>query len=331
MEKIAKEFFISKSGKDLDDFVDVVFNHYRKVGFPYLPTNRGYRLNRYEDLMEADIDHVLQQNVINRTQHGISLAWSYFPHAFAVKCVKMITPIEAFNDDVMFKRIIRKVAKMTDGISDSSMRNILRLFSGVQAVSNFRPTAAAALYKHYAKQGVVWDMSGGWGGRLLGAVRANVEYYIATEPSIKTVKGLNELGNDFFKDRFKIEIKGSEVYKPQKNSLSMCFTSPPYFDLEKYADEPTQSFKKFSSKEQWVEGFLYETLANCYYGLKKQGYCLINIADPKKDKGISLEQETIKAAQRIGFKHVNTLVLVLKSPLGSGALLKQEPVFVFKK
>ena len=40
MGKIAKEFFISKSGKDLDDFVDVVFNHSikaaQRIGFKYV-------------------------------------------------------------------------------------------------------------------------------------------------------------------------------------------------------------------------------------------------------------------------------------------------------
>ena len=332
METIPKEYFIHLKGKKLEDFVESIFQHYRREGFPYFPTNQGYREARFQELMEADVSQILNGNMINRTQHGINLAWSYFPHAFSIECSDMISPMQAFKDDVMFKKIIVKSCKLGDSISDSTIRGLLRLFSGVQAVSNFRPTAAAAIYNHYAPNGIVWDMSGGWGGRMLGAIKVNLKHYIATEPSTKTFKGLSELAQDFAgKTKITLLQKGSEVYKPQKGYLDLCFTSPPYFNLEKYSDEKTQSYKKYSTKNDWVEGFLTQTIENCHYGLKKSGYMIINIADPKKEKKISLEQETLKAAKKVGFTHVNTLVLVLKSPLGSGQLYKTEPVFVFKK
>lgn len=332
MEPIPKELFISKTPAQMDKFVRMVFEHYRREGFPYFPTNAGYRNARFNELQEANIDDVLRNNVITRTTHGNNLAWSYFPHAFGVKCGKMYTPLECFNDDQMFEGVIRKACRLGDSLGDSTIRGLLRLYSGVQAVSNFRPTAAAALYKHYAPNGIVWDMSGGWGGRMLGAIRANVEYYIATEPSTLTHKGLIELGKDYWKkSHFEIIKDGSETYVPEKNSLSFCFTSPPYFDLEKYAIEKSQSFMKFKTKNDWVDGFLIETFRNCHYGLKKGKYMLINIADPKQAKGISLERETVQAAKHVGFTHVNTLSLMLKSPLGSGKDYKFEPVFVFKK
>lgn len=332
METIPKELFITKSPKQMEAFVQTIFEYYRREGFPYYPTNKGYRDARFNELMEADISEILRNNMITRTTHGINLAWSYMPHAFSVECSDMITPVAAFNNDEMFHNIIRKACKLGDSLSDSTIRGLLRLYSGVQAVSNFRPTAAAALYTHYAKRGVVWDMSGGWGGRLLGAIRADVEYYIATEPSTLTHKGLVQLGTDYWKKpRFEIRKEGSEVYRPQKNSLTFCFTSPPYFNLEKYADEPSQSFKKYDTKDAWARDFLGGTFSNCYHGLKKGGVMAINIVDPKKQKCISLEAETLKIAKAVGFTHVNTLSLMLKSPLGSGLMFKYEPIFIFKK
>lgn len=332
MEKIQAEFYLSRQGKSYDQFIDILFRHYRRVGFPYYPTNKGYRLHKFEELMDCTLEGILVNNVINRTVQGNSLAWSYFPHAFEVRCAEFKTAMEAFKDDFIFRKLLSKCCRFHNGVSDTTVRGMLKIYSGVQGVSNFRPTAAASIYDFYAKKGVVWDMSGGWGGRLLGAIKADLDYYIATEPSTKTFEGLNQLGNDFWqKKKFEIVKKGSEEYKPQKNSLTLCFTSPPYFNLEKYSDEKTQSWKKYSTKNEWVEGFLMQTIENCHYGLKKSGYMIINIADPKKEKKISLEQETLKAAKKVGFTHVNTLVLVLKSPLGSGQLYKTEPVFVFKK
>ena len=43
-----------------------------------------------------------------------------------------------------------------------------------------------------------------------------------------------------------------------KKSLDLCFTSPPYFDTEKYSDEDTQSYKKFPTEDGWVNGFFEE-------------------------------------------------------------------------
>ena len=136
---------------------------------------------------------------------------------------------------------------ITTYISDSGIRKMLKIYSGVQGVSNFRPTAAATIYDVFAKDGVVWDMSGGWGGRLLGAIVSGVKRYIATEPSIETYKGLIELSDDYGRDIDTwIYNMGSEDYQPHKNSLDLCFTSPPYFDLEKYSNEDTQSYIKYS-------------------------------------------------------------------------------------
>lgn len=336
MEIIPKEYYISKTPKQLEAFIETIFKHYRKEGFPYYETNKGYRDARFNELMESDISNIFKDNVIYRSSQGTNLAWSYFPHAFKISCNGNPTAYDTFYDDDRFKLVINQAMRLCDGLSHGIIRGMLKNFRGNQAVSNFRPTAAAALYEQYAHKGVVWDMSGGWGGRLLGAIRANVEYYIATEPATLTRKGLITLGTDYWKkSRFEIRKEGSEVYRPQKNSLSFCFTSPPYFDLEKYSDEKTQSFAKFDSKQAWIDGFLAQTFENCYHGLKKGKYMLINTADPKKAKGLSLEEATLTTAKHIGFTHVNTLMLMLKAPLGSvlgsGQLYKYEPIFCFKK
>ena len=198
-----------------------------------------------------------------------------------------------------------------------------------QTVSNFRPTAAKYIYETYGGDGVVWDMCAGWGGRLLGALSSNrVKKYIGTEPSTKTFEGLNKIKEEFSYLGKEVELHclGSEVFKPTEQ-VDLCFTSPPYFDTEKYADEPTQSYIKFPTGDKWMNEFIRKTMENCYYGLKKNCYMLINIANTPKHKFI--EDGTIRVAEEIGFIHENTLQLTLSSIMGSG--YKYEPIFVFKK
>ena len=319
---------------ELNTFADKIFKYYRQEGFPYYPTDKEYREKEFHKLKKFNYNTLWDGDVIKQSMHGLGLAWSYFPHSFNVECNNKITPYEAFMNDDIFMKIIHKRLKMGTYISDSGIRKMLKIYTGVQSVSNFRPTAAACIYDKYAKNGVVWDMSGGWGGRMLGAIIADVHTYITTEPSTETSIGLYQLSKDFGGNMI-IEIlrNGSEEYLPDKESLDLCFTSPPYFDLEKYADEETQSYKKFSSKDVWVEGFLKPTFENCYWGLKYGKYMLINIADPKGKNSVNLEQETIRIAKDVGFSYIKQHQLALSNVnlKAKNKKYKFEPIFVFQK
>jgi len=329
-----ESYWRNMSPMELENFATKIFIHYRENGFPYYPTDMETRQKDFDSLMKYNFKSLFAGDVILQSMHGLGLAWSYFPHSFNVKSNDKMTPYEAFMDDEIFMKVIKKRLQMGTYISDSGIRKMLKIYTGVQGVSNFRPTAAACIYDRFAKGGVVWDMSGGWGGRLLGAIAGGVKYYIATEPSAKTYCGLLEIANDFAgKMNYAIWKTGSEEYRPEKESLNLCFTSPPYFDLEKYADEPTQSYVKFNSKEAWIEGFLRPTFENCYYGLKADGYMLINIADVKGKHNINLELETVKVAFDSGLYLVDEYRLALSNVnlRNKGTKFKYEPIYVFKK
>ena len=168
---------------DLYNFSVKIFDYYRENGFPYYPTDMESRQKDFDKLVKYDRSKLFENDVVKQTMHGLGLAWSYFPNSFNVKCDNKMTPYEAFMDDEIFMKVILKRLKIGTYISDSGIRKMLKIYTGVQGVSNFRPTAAAALYDTFAKDGVVWDMSGGWGGRFLGAIASSVKVYIATEPS----------------------------------------------------------------------------------------------------------------------------------------------------
>lgn len=335
-----KEIFVNESywqnmsESELNDFAKKIFDYYRENGFPYYLTDYETRVKEFEQLRAFDYNSLWNGDVIKQSMHGLGLAWSYFPHAFNVRCNDKMTPYEAFMNDEIFMKVIRKRLKMGTYISDSGIRKMLKIYTGVQGVSNFRPTAAACIYNRYAKGGVVWDMSGGWGGRLLGAIIAGVGSYIATEPSTLTYNGLRKIGESFGNGiNWEIYPLGSEEFSPIYGMVDLCFTSPPYFDLEKYADEATQSFVKFSTKSAWVEGFLRPTFINCYNSLKPEKYMLINIADIKGKYNISLEQETLRVAEEVGFKHIGQHYLALSNInlRDKDKKFKYEPIFIFQK
>jgi len=332
-----EEIFVNESHwrnmneSELNDFAKKIFDYYRENGFPYYSTDMETRQKDFKKLMSYDRSTLFENDVVKQTMHGLGLAWSYFPHSFDVKCGNMITPYEAFMDDEIFMKVIRKRLKMGTYISDSGIRKMLKIFTGVQGVSNFRPTAAAAIYDAFAKNGVVWDMSMGWGGRMLGAIASGVEMYIGTEPSSETFDGLTRLAIDFGAPiSTQLYRMGSEDFKPDRKSLDLCFTSPPYFDLEKYSEEDTQSYVKFDGKDAWIEGFLRQTFENCHYGLKDDGIMLINIANIK---GNELETDMVRMAEQVDFRVVKKIKLALSNVnlRDKAEKFKYEPIYLFIK
>ena len=319
-----------------DYFVGVAFEYFRRNGFPHYHIEEGEKQIQMDKLIRFNHNSLLDGDKINQSMHSLRLAWSYFPHFWNVKCGKSkYTPIDIFNDDELFKKTLHKTyiycEKYENGkVAMNRVRQLLKVYNGVQVVSNFRPTAAKLIYELFAGDGVVWDMSSGWGGRLLGAYSSfKVKKYIGTEPSTKTYNGLINMKEDFKYLEKDIEIHklGSEDYAPERNSLDLCFTSPPYFDTEKYSDENTQSYLKYPSEEQWISEFMSDTLINCYYGLKKNGFLVINIANTQSGKNI--EDGLLVLAKTIGFKYVKTMQLILSAINGGG--YKYEPIYIFKK
>ena len=84
---------------------------------------------------------------------------------------------------------------------------------------------------------------------------------------------------------------------------------------------------KYPTEKEWIDGFLFLTLENCYESLKKNGYLLLNIANTSR--GIYIENATLSIAKGFGLRQENTLQLTLSSVMGAG--YKYEQIYVFKK
>lgn len=323
------------SVKDVPHALEVIFQYHRRNGFPHYNVPYHMRVQQMKSLQNFDETTIFKDGNLDQTMHGLSLAWTYFPHWVEVECGGgKMKPIDYWNDDDKLREIIRKTwewqKKHGNGtFTLNRLRQNFKIYGGNQSVSNFRPSVAKWIYNHYAPNGVIWDMSCGWGGRLVGFLVSQSKKYIGTEPSTKTFVGLTQLKTDLNISDKEVELHctGSEVFRPEKDSLDLCFTSPPYFDTEKYSDEPTQSYIKYPTRDSWLNVFLRTTMENCHYGLKTGKHMLINIADTPKHKDI--EENTVRIATEIGFEHIDTHYLILSSVSGKGQ--KLEPIFVMKK
>ena len=252
---------------------------------------------------------------------------------------------DRFFDERKLKRAIRICFEFRTGdrlLRPTQLRTALELVTG-ENVTNFKAQNAKAIVEHLCPVlwGNVYDYSCGYGGRLLGIGSSNFKYnYIGVEPNTETVEYLNYL-NDVIDEatgvRGTIVQDVSENYRPE--DIDLAFSSPPYFNLEKYSDEETQCMVQFKTEDDWFEGYVVPTMENIRQGLNSDGVFATNIADYKsydRPEPYEVTERWIETAKKIGFKHDGIIKMMLNTRPGVGNDRKQgrekwEGVYVFRK
>lgn len=326
-----------------EDLIELAFKHYRKVGFPYERLKRFQIMQIFKRLQETESRLVVNKDGLIQTfSKSIELSLcggeqamtnTFHPHIWDSYATGMSAPTHSFNIDKRLKKCARLSLTYENEISDSSMRTFLKLVDGTQVCSNFRPSAAKAVYDYFEANDVL-DMSTGYGGRLMGFLASKaIGIYTGVDPSKETCL-CNQKIAKFFKQEDRVNIICSPFEETKVlPQVDLAFTSPPYFAKEVYVtDDKNQSREKFPEYDAWVEGFLRIVAQKTYKALRKGGHMAINIADVRmKNKIYPLVNDTIKVAKDSGFNYIESIYMIFG---GFGANLKKrkaEPILVFRK
>jgi len=321
--------------------VEQCYLYWRLRGFPYYRLSEREMLDEYKSLASVAKERVLLGDEIQMSSVGVKLANYFHPQMWTVRVNGSRAPLELFNDDERLRRVIRRAFKLWPTrypVNESNMRQMLKTFSHTAGVSNFRPTAAKALYEEYSKSGdSVLDFAAGYGGRLLGCMTLK-RRYVGIEPCSDQLRGLRCMvrklrGLVKVEARMTLHQACAEDLLPKlaSNSANMIFSSPPYFNTEHYSQEPSQSYIRYPTYEEWVKCFLKKVLAESHRILAPDGYLLMNVADIN---GFALSDDV----QSLAKKHF-ALLETLKLRIGNrpylrkktGEVYKYEPIFVFRK
>ena len=251
---------------------------------------------------------------------------------------------DRFLDDRKLHRAIRLCFEHRDGqnlVSPTALRRALELVTG-ENVQNFKPMHARTIVEYLCPTiwGNVYDYSAGYGGRLLGITTSKMNFnYFGLDPNTETVSYLtylNSLVHQAIGNSGTIIQNISEEYEPE--DIDLAFSSPPYFNLEKYCDEPTQCMNRYTTLDEWFEGYAAPTMKNIYKGLNTDGVFATNIADYKSygNKEFKVVDRWIATAEKLGFKHKQTIKMILNTRPGVGnnkteGREKWEGVYVFTR
>jgi len=337
MIRVTASDYATASAETKDAIIEAVFLDWRARGFPHYDLSQAQRQKEFNQILNYDTGSLISDGKIKQTLQAMGLCWHYFPHHWQIRTGRMLTPVDVWNDDQLLRKAVASRLKWGGyniigdqiTITPASMRKAIRTYSGVQRVSNFRPTAAKAIYNYFDEVKDVWDMSSGFGGRLFGYLTSDARSYIGTDPSTETFNGLERIRDEWRIKGKAVELikSGSEDFEPDPNSLDLCFTSPPYFSREKYSSDSAQSYLRYDSVISWNDNFLRKTLINCRTGLRSRGILALNVANVKEHP--NLVADTQRIALELGFEELPTLQYGLSSIRNGG--LKYEPILTFRK
>jgi hypothetical protein len=145
----------------------------------------------------------------------------------------------------------------------------------ISAINIFRPLVAMEIYQRFRPHTVL-DMCAGWGGRLVGAAALNVSRYIGIEINTDLKPGYDAM-TDFLKERSTTEVQmlfqsAASINYATLPEYDMVLTSPPYYFLEKYANN-----EHYVDKEDMNERFYKPMILGSFQHLKSGGHYCINV------------------------------------------------------
>jgi len=252
--------------------------------YPYY--NLIYKLNKkhIKKIVKEFIPNIITKKILNalnyenkyfiivdkwQDNYELNSLTDYFTEKVRVKCKfgKHLSPLEYYQKNK------QKYNKLNNII-------ILRekLFYETRFCNNFRVSVVLAILKKFKVKKYL-DISAGWGDRLLASLLYNVKLYCGVDPNKDLHQYYNQMIDTFAnnKNKFILLEDGFETAQLPNTKFDLVFSSPPFFDLEKYSNYDNDSLTKYRTEKNWCDNFLMKSIMKAYNYLEKNGHMILYI------------------------------------------------------
>jgi len=222
----------------------------------------------------------------------------------------------------------------------------LSFANGLGKVTMYRPLMAKKVVAYLATKDAmtdvrVLDACAGWGGRMIGAKSAEggggggdklppqtprngdkgggdkggalKVHYTGIDPCAKTYEALRAIRDELGLTNVTLINKPAEVALQQSlGTYDIALTSPPYYNLELYSDEPTQSVSGPNAGYQaWLNTFLSPVIAGVIrLGVK---YSCWSVKNFRTDKKYDLLDDVIRIHGEHGWRPLDVVFTMANS------------------
>ena len=214
----------------------------------------------------------------------------------------------------------------------------LSFANGLGKVTMYRPLMAKKVVSYLANKDEltdvrVLDVCAGWGGRMIGAKSAEggalKVHYTGIDPCAKTYEALRAIRDELGLTNVTLINKPAEVALQELDpgaTYDIALTSPPYYNLEIYSDEPTQSVS--SSALDGYQAWLNKFLSPVIQGIIRLGvkYSCWSVKNFKTDKKYDLLDDVIRIHGEHGWRLLDDGVFTMANSRRPGQKSASEDV-----
>lgn len=330
------------SKRSRERVVEDAFRYWRATGFPYYRLSRVELRQDFTRVLKHDWERVCREGKLISSNGGLRLANAYQPAMWRVRVSRYLSPMDVFRDDDLLKAAIRRAFKIWPTrypANASSLRRMLKTFPSAASVSNYRPAIARAVISRFSRPGArVVDFCAGYGGRLLGALAAD-RFYLGIEPNGHQIRGFERMQRAIVKEGFRLPgtkfVQGAaeqHLADLPAGFADLVYSSPPFFNWEKYSGGALQSFKRYPTYDLWQAKFLNPVIKYSFRVLRKGGFMAINVTNGNRRPSPS---EIRSIAESCRFTELATYPVVFPNvPYlhpRDGKSVKHELLMIFEK
>lgn len=191
------------------------------------------------------------------------------------------------------------------------------IYANSREATTFSPVVSAYIYDTLLEEpGDVYDPFGGWGDRMIGAICSDkVLTYKCTDLNPDLADGYSAIIEHGPKASFTIGDALELAKTEPANTYNLIFTSPPYFNFERY----NKKNKLPDNYPRWLNEFVEPLIVELYRVLKPNGILAIHISNISTAR--TLGDDFKKICSKHG-SYVKSLYTVSKISV---------PVIIFKK
>ena len=243
----------------------------------------------------SEYDWDRSDNLIKRLNVG-NKASNYFQqkNRWSVDGTVSPGPLRTWNNEkFMFTLMGSLFTLKVPKVNKSVLRTCISLRKYI--CSQFKPNVAKGIYDRYKCKNVL-DFSAGWGDRLCGFYSSEYgELFVGIDPR-KENHPIYEQQAEFYKKHqtfFENEKRHELICEPAEDAdlskyegmMDIVFTSPPYFNVERYSHDDTQSWVRYKNIDVWNKNFLQKSVKKAWNCIRKGGILMVNISDVNASSG----------------------------------------------
>jgi len=287
---------LEKYPKPNNEIKDIIWEKTRNFDVPLVEIFENDAIEDFNKLKEFDSSALLKRgNIFSRYEYKWDIgnnyidcintgnkSSNYFHQELRFRCdsINAPSPYRTWNEKKFFMTLLNSLWTLkVKEITSDTLRTCIALRKYI--ASQFRPSAAKFIYDHFKAKNVL-DFSSGWGDRLSGAMASDyVKSYIGIDPNEKLFENYDKQIELFGsgKNIQMFQSPAEDIIKILDGEFDLIFTSPPYFIIERYSKDSSQSWQRYKKIDKWLNGFLFPVLEGSWNLLKSGGHMAINISD----------------------------------------------------